>query len=206
MSNKIIEITIKDKHKLKELEDMLNKLNYFISATEDIEKLEEYNEYKAELTEKINSMKDDLKEDSEEVKKYLSKLAYIVQRLNNEIEMNREIKKEADKRIKNIEKSISFLKSNIIETGKIINLFNDYESVRLGAFNVRVNSTASLNITDKYLIKDEYKREKITLEIDSKKIKEALENGKKIEGAELVHNLVISGGKVKNEEAEDEDN
>lgn len=206
MSNKIIEITIKDKHKLKELEDMLNKLNYFISATEDIEKLEEYNEYKAELTEKINSMKDDLKEDSEEVKKYLSKLAYIVQRLNNEIEMNREIKKEADKRIKNIEKSISFLKSNIIETGKIINLFNDYESVRLGAFNVRVNSTASLNITNKYLIKDEYKREKITLEIDSKKIKEALENGKKIEGAELVHNLVISGGKVKNEEAEDEDN
>ena len=206
MNNKIIENTIKDKHKLKELEDMLNKLNYFISATEDIEKLEEYNEYKAELTEKINSMKDDLKEDSEEVKKYLSKLSYIVQRLNNEIEMNREIKKEADKRIKNIEKSISFLKSNIIETGKIINLFNDYESVRLGAFNVRVNSTASLNITDKYLIKDEYKRETITLEIDSKKIKEALENGKKIEGAELVHNLVISGGKVKNEEAEDEDN
>ena len=97
MNNKIIENTIKDKHKLKELEDMLNKLNYFISATEDIEKLEEYNEYKAELTEKINSMKDDLKEDSEEVKKYLSKLSYIVQRLNNEIEMNREIKKEADK-------------------------------------------------------------------------------------------------------------
>lgn len=205
MGNKeVIENTISSKHKIKELEDMLEKLNYFISIQDDVEKLEEYNELKAELIEKINSMREGLKEESEEVKKYLSKLAYTIQKLNNEIEMNKQIKREADRRIKNIEKSISFLKQNIIDTGKIINLFNDYSSVRLGAFNVRVNSTATLNITDKNLIKDEYQKETIILEIDRKKIKEALENGKKVEGAELVHNLIILGGKVKNEEVENE--
>ncbi|WP_300753253.1 siphovirus Gp157 family protein [uncultured Brachyspira sp.] len=205
MGNKeVIENTISSKHKIKELEDMLEKLNYFISVQDDVEKLEEYNEYKALLAEKIKELSANLKENEAEVKEYLSKLAYTVQRLNNEIEMNREIKREADKRIKNIEKSINFLKSNIIETGKIINLFNDYSSQRLGAFNVRVNSTATVNITDKNLIKDEYQKEIVILEIDRKKIKEALENGKKVEGAELVHNLVILGGKVKNEEVENE--
>lgn len=195
---------IKNKHKIEELEDMLEKLNYFVSIQDDIDKLEEYNELKAQLIEKINNMREELKEESEEVKKYLSKLAYTIQKLNNEIEMNKQIKREADRRIKNIEKSISFLKQNIIDTGKIINLFNDYSSVRLGAFNVRVNSTATLNITDKNLIKDEYQKEIIILEIDRKKIKEDLENGQKVEGAELVHNLIILGGKVKNEEEENE--
>ena len=207
MGNKeVIENAISSKHKIKELESMLEKLNYFISVQDDVEKLAEYNELKLELIEKINSMREELKGNEAEVKEYLSKLAYIVQRLNNEIEMNRKIKREADRRIKNIEKSISFLKQNIIDTGKIINLFNDYESVRLGAFNVRVNSTATLNITDKYLIKDEYQKETVILEIDRKKIKEDLENGKKVEGAELVHNLIILGGKVKNEEEENEAN
>lgn len=205
MGNKeVIENAISSKHKIKELESMLEKLNYFISVQDDVEKLAEYNELKLELIEKINSMREELKGNEAEVKEYLSKLAYIVQRLNNEIEMNREIKREADRRIKNIEKSISFLKQNIIDTGKIINLFNDYESVRLGAFNLRVNRTATLNITDKYLIKDEYQKETVILEIDRKKIKEDLENGKKVEGAELVHNLIILGGKVKNEEEENE--
>lgn len=202
-NNELIGKTIENKNSLKEAKELLNKLNYFISNfADDADKSEEYNEYKAQLTEKIKELSVSLKDNETEVKEYLSKIAYTIQKLNNEIEMNKQIKREADKRIKALENSISYLKNTIIDTGKIINLFNDYSSQRLGAFNVRVNSTATVNILDKYLIKDEYKKETITFEIDKKKIKEALENGEKVEGAELVHNLIILGGKVKNEEEE----
>lgn len=204
--NETVTNIINNKNELNKLNDMLDKLNYYISINNDEEKAEEYAEYKMQLMDLIENNKNLLNENKEEVKIYLSKIAYVIQKLANEIEMNKQLKKEADKRIKSLENSINFLKFNMIDTGRIIGLFENYESVRLGSFNARINSAASLHIKDRYLIKDEYKKETVTITIDNKKIKEALENGQAVEGAELVHNLVITGGKIKNEEADNEEN
>lgn len=200
--NETVTNIINNKNELNKLNDMLDRLNYYISINNDEEKAEEYAEYKMQLMDLIENNKNLLNENKEEVKIYLSKIAYVIQKLANEIEMNKQLKKEADKRIKSLENSINFLKFNMIDTGRIIGLFENYESVRLGSFNARINSAPSLHIKDRYLIEDEYKKETVTITIDNKKIKEVLENGQTVEGAELIHNLVITGGKIKNEEAE----
>lgn len=196
----IIDDTLKNKIELEKLIDMLNKLDYFIERTADDDKLKEYTEYRIQLEVKIKELKDTFKINIEDTKIFMSRLAYSIQKNNNEIEMNKQIKKEADKRIKSLENNIEYKKQYLIEIGKMIGLFDDYDTVKLGAFNVRINSQATLNILDKNKINDDYKKETLTIEIDNKKIKEALENGIKVEGAELKHNLIIRGGKVKEAE------
>lgn len=196
----ILDDTLKNKIELEKLIDMLNKLDYFIERTDDEGKLKEYTEYRIQLEVKIKELKDTFKVNKDDTMLFMARLAYSIQKNNNEIEMNKQIKKEADKRIKSLENNIEYKKQYLIEIGKMIGLFDDYTSVRLGAFNVRINSQATLNILDKNKINDDYKKETLTIEIDNKKIKEALENGIKVEGAELKHNLIISGGKVKEAE------
>lgn len=196
----IVDDTLKNKIELEALFNMLNKLDFFIERTDDDDKLKEYTEYRIQLETMIKEFEYTFKVNIEETKKYMSRLAYSIQNNNNEIEMNKQIKREADKRIKSLENNIEYKKQYLIEIGKMIGLFYDYDTVKLGAFNVRINSQATLNIIDKNKINDDYKKENLTIEIDNKKIKEALENGIKVEGAELKHNLIISGGKVKEAE------
>lgn len=196
MSN-IVNDTLKNKIELEKLLDMLKKLDYFIERTEDDDKLKEYTELRLQLEIKIKELKDTFKDNIEDTKIFMSKLTYGIQKNNNEIEMNEQIKKEADKRIKSLKNNIEYKKQYLIEIGKMIGLFDDYDTVKLGAFSVRINKQPSLNIIDENIIKDDYKKEKLSIEIDKKKIKEALENGIQVEGAELKHNLIITGGKVK---------
>lgn len=201
----IVNDTLGNKIELEKLIDMLNKLDYFIERTEDEDKLKEYTEYRLQLEVKIKELKGVFKLNIEDTKRFMSKIAYSIQRDVNEIAMNKQIKKEREKTIKSLENNIENKKQYLIEIGKMIGLFEDYDTVKLGAFSVRVNKQASLNIVDENIIKDDYKTEKLTIEIDKKKIKEALENGIKVEGAELKHNLIITGGKVKGGENENID-
>ncbi len=131
-------------------------------------------------------------EPSEDIKHYLSgisdefdqkveNITYVIKNNEAEIEaLKKEEKRLADKR-RALENKNEYLKDYTFENMKVLGK----DKVKAGTFDLRIQKNPkSVNIINADLISDDYLR--IKKELDKTKIKEALEDGLEVEGAELI--------------------
>ena len=115
----------------------------------------------------------------------LQNITGLVRRLEGEVNTIKAEKERLDKREKATKKTIEHLKEfmfcamNVAGTKKLNNGLNTWSIAK---------SPKSVKVLDESIIANEFKVEKVTISVDKKKLKEALENGEIIEGAELVQN------------------
>lgn len=147
---------------IEELSDLVN------SGELDTEVLQNaLNEVEGELTDKLNN------------------ITYIVRKLEGEMATINVEKERLDKREKATKKTVENLKSYMFNAMK----FTDTKKLSNGLNTWSIaKSPKSVKILDEQLIREEFKVEKVTVSVDKKKLKEALENGELIDGAEIVQN------------------
>lgn len=118
---------------------------------------------------------------SDEFDQKVENITYVIK--NNEAEidaLNKEEKRLANKR-RALENKNNYLKDYTFENMKVLGK----DKVKAGTFDLRIQrNPKSVNILNPDLINENYLR--IKKELDKAKIKEALEEGLEVEGAELV--------------------
>ena len=145
-----------------------------------------------ELSELVNSgeldaevLQNALNEVEGELTDKLNNITYIVRKLEGEMATIKAEKERLDKREKTTKKTVENLKSYMFNAMK----FTDTKKLSNGLNTWTIaKSPKSVLITDEKAIREEFKTEKVTIAVDKKKIKEAIENGEIIDGAELIQN------------------
>ena len=145
-----------------------------------------------ELSELVNSgeldaevLQNALNEVEGELTDKLNNITYIVRKLEGEMATIKAEKERLDKREKTTKKTVENLKSYMFNAMK----FTDTKKLSNGLNTWSIaKSPKSVKILDEQLIREEFKVEKVTVSVDKKKLKEALENGELIDGAEIVQN------------------
>ena len=152
---------------------LYNITNSFITLFEKAENEELTQE---EIQEQGNELALDLKNKSTSIIGYVRNLDLTSEAIKNEIDRLTTMKKAIDN--KNT-KFKEYVKENMekLDLQKI--------DTELGTLSIAKNP-ASVEIYDETLIADEYKKEKVTISIDKTSIKNALKEGKNVEGARLV--------------------
>ena len=148
---------------------LYNITNSFITLFEKAEN--------GELTEEEgNDLALALKNKSTSIIGYVRNSELMSEAIKNEIDRLTAMKKAVDNRI---DKFKEYVKENMqhLEVEKI--------ETELGTLSIGKNP-ASVEIYDETLIADEYKKEKVTVSIDKTAIKNAIKNGKNVQGAILI--------------------
>lgn len=152
---------------------LYNITNSFITL---FEKAEQGELTKEEIEEQGKDLAISLKNKSTSIIGYIRNLDLTSEAIKNEIDRLTTIKKAVDN--KNI-KFKEYVKQNMeeLELQKI--------DTELGTLSVTKNP-ASVEVYDENMISDEYKKEKLTVSIDKTAIKNAIKNGKEVQGARLI--------------------
>lgn len=152
---------------------LYNITNSFITL---FEKAEQGELTKEEIEEQGKDLAISLKNKSTSIIGYIRNLDLTSEAIKNEIDRLTTMKKAIDN--KNI-KFKEYVKQNMeeLELQKI--------DTELGTLSIAKNP-ASVEIYDESMIADEYKKEKVTVTIDKTAIKNAIKEGKEVEGARLV--------------------
>lgn len=154
---------------------LYNITNSFITL---FEKAEQGELTKEEIEEQGKDLAISLKNKSTSIIGYIRNLDLTSEAIKNEIDRLTTMKKAIDN--KNI-KFKEYVKQNMeeLELQKI--------DTELGTLSVTKNP-ASVEVYDENMISDEYKKEKLTVSIDKTAIKNAIKNGKEVQGARLIEN------------------
>lgn len=152
---------------------LYNITNSFITL---FEKAEQGELTKEEIEEQGKDLAISLKNKSTSIIGYIRNLDLTSEAIKNEIDRLTTMKKAIDN--KNI-KFKEYVKQNMeeLELQKI--------DTELGTLSVTKNP-ASVEVYDENMISDEYKKEKLTVCIDKTAIKNAIKNGKEVQGARLI--------------------
>lgn len=152
---------------------LYNITNSFITL---FEKAEQGELTKEEIEEQGKDLAISLKNKSTSIIGYIRNLDLTSEAIKNEIDRLTTMKKAIDN--KNA-KFKEYVKQNMeeLELQKI--------DTELGTLSIAKNP-ASVEIYDESMIADEYKKEKVTVTIDKTAIKNAIKEGKEVEGARLV--------------------
>lgn len=152
---------------------LYNITNSFITL---FEKAEQGELTKEEIEEQGKDLAISLKNKSTSIIGYIRNLDLTSEAIKNEIDRLTTMKKAIDN--KNI-KFKEYVKQNMeeLELQKI--------DTELGTLSVTKNP-ASVEVYDENMISDEYKKEKLTVSIDKTAIKNAIKNGKEVQGARLI--------------------
>jgi hypothetical protein len=152
---------------------LYNITNSFITLFEKAENGELTEE---EIQEQGNDLALALKNKSTSIIGYVRNSELMSEAIKNEIDRLTAMKKAVDNRI---DKFKEYVKENMqhLEVEKI--------ETELGTLSIGKNP-ASVEIYDETLIADEYKKEKVTVSIDKTAIKNAIKNGKNVQGARLI--------------------
>lgn len=152
---------------------LYNITNSFITL---FEKAEQGELTKEEIEEQGKDLAISLKNKSTSIIGYVRNLDLTSEAIKNEIDRLTTMKKAIDN--KNA-KFKEYVKQNMeeLELQKI--------DTELGTLSIAKNP-ASVEIYDESMIADEYKKEKVTVTIDKTAIKNAIKEGKEVEGARLV--------------------
>lgn len=152
---------------------LYNITNSFITL---FEKAEQGELTKEEIEEQGKDLAISLKNKSTSIIGYIRNLDLTSEAIKNEIDRLTTMKKAIDN--KNI-KFKEYVKQNMeeLELQKI--------DTELGTLSVTKNP-ASVEVYDENMISDEYKEEKLTVSIDKTAIKNAIKNGKEVQGARLI--------------------
>lgn len=152
---------------------LYNITNGFITLFEKAENEELTQE---EIEQQGNELALALKNKSTSIIGYVRNLDLTSEALKNEIDRLTTMKKAVDN------KNTKF-KEYVKENMEKLNL--QKIDTELGSLTIAKNPV-SVEIYDENMISDEYKKEKITVTIDKTAIKNAIKDGKKIQGARLV--------------------
>lgn len=152
---------------------LYNITNSFITLFEKAENGELTPE---EIQEQGNDLALALKNKSTSIIGYVRNSELMSEAIKNEIDRLTAMKKAVDNRI---DKFKEYVKENMqhLEVEKI--------ETELGTLSIAKNP-ASVEIYDETLIKDEYKKEKVTISIDKTAIKNDIKAGKEVQGARLI--------------------
>ena len=152
---------------------LYNITNSFITL---FEKAEQGELTKEEIEEQGKDLAISLKNKSTSIIGYVRNLDLTSEAIKNEIDRLTTMKKAIDNKIAKFKE---YVKQNMeeLELQKI--------DTELGTLSIAKNP-ASVEIYDESMIADEYKKEKVTVTIDKTAIKNAIKEGKEVEGARLV--------------------
>ncbi len=160
---------------------MENKLSLYNIKCDFIELFEKAQE--GELTEEEyqkqgNDLALQLKNKSTSIIGYVRNTELMSEAIKNEIDRLTAMKKAIDSKM---EKFKEYVKVNMQDLGL------EKIPTELGILSV-VKNPVSVEIYDETLISDEYKKEKVTVSIDKTAIKNAIKEGKSVQGARLIEN------------------
>lgn len=152
---------------------LYNIKNSFITL---FEKAEQGELTKEEIEEQGKDLAISLKNKSTSIIGYVRNLDLTSEAIKNEIDRLTTMKKAIDNKSAKFKE---YVKQNMeeLELQKI--------DTELGTLSIAKNP-ASVEIYDESMIADEYKKEKVTVTIDKTAIKNAIKEGKEVEGARLV--------------------
>ena len=152
---------------------LYNITNSFITL---FEKAEQGELTKEEIEEQGKDLAISLKNKSTSIIGYVRNLDLTSEAIKNEIDRLTTMKKAIDSKSAKFKE---YVKQNMeeLELQKI--------DTELGTLSIAKNP-ASVEIYDENMISDEYKKEKVTVTIDKTAIKNALKDGKEVQGARLV--------------------
>lgn len=152
---------------------LYNITNSFITL---FEKAEQGELTKEEIEEQGKDLAISLKNKSTSIIGYVRNLDLTSEAIKNEIDRLTTMKKAIDNKSAKFKE---YVKQNMeeLELQKI--------DTELGTLSIAKNP-ASVEIYDESMIADEYKKEKVTVTIDQTAIKNAIKEGKEVEGARLV--------------------
>jgi hypothetical protein len=152
---------------------LYNITNSFITL---FEKAEQGELTKEEIEEQGKDLAISLKNKSTSIIGYVRNLDLTSEAIKNEIDRLTTMKKAIDNKSAKFKE---YVKQNMeeLELQKI--------DTELGTLSIAKNP-ASVEIYDESMIADEYKKEKVTVTIDKTAIKNAIKEGKEVEGARLV--------------------
>lgn len=152
---------------------LYNITNSFITLFEKAENEELTQE---EIQEQGNELALALKNKSTSIIGYVRNLDLTSEAIKNEIDRLTIMKKAIDNKSAKFKE---YVKQNMeeLELQKI--------DTELGTLSIAKNP-ASVEIYDENMISDEYKKEKVTVTIDKTAIKNALKDGKEVQGARLI--------------------
>lgn len=129
-----------------------------------------------EYQEKGNCLAVDLKNKSINIIGYVRNAEVTIEAIKNEVERLTNMRKAIENKI---DKFKEYVKVNMQELGL------EKIETEIGNMSVAKNPV-SVEIYDENLIIDEYKKEKITVSIDKTAIKNAMKEGKEVQGARLI--------------------
>ena len=118
----------------------------------------------------------------------LEDYAKIIRQLNADAAALEMEEARMEKRRKTVQNSIKRLQNNLVLYFSMIGK----DKADAGIFKMAVRKSKAVNILDLNIIPDEFKRQKVTVEADKKAIKEALEAGETVAGAEIQINKSIN--------------
>lgn len=152
---------------------LYNITNSFITL---FEKAEQGELTKEEIEEQGKDLAISLKNKSTSIIGYVRNLDLTSEAIKNEIDRLTTMKKAIDNKSAKFKE---YVKQNMeeLELQKI--------DTELGTLSIAKNP-ASVEIYDENMISDEYKKEKVTVTIDKTAIKNALKDGKEVQGARLI--------------------
>lgn len=152
---------------------LYNITNSFITL---FEKAEQGELTKEEIEEQGKDLAISLKNKSTSIIGYVRNLDLTSEAIKNEIDRLTTMKKAIDNKSAKFKE---YVKQNMeeLELQKI--------DTELGTLSIAKNP-ASVEIYDESMIADEYKKEKLTVSIDKTAIKNAIKNGKEVQGARLI--------------------
>lgn len=111
-------------------------------------------------------------------------IALMIKRLENNIDSCRKEEERLKKMRKSLENKIAYLKNYIINNMQAVGK----KKIETLQAKVVLAKSKAVNLIDMDLLDNKFKVEEITVKADKKAIKEAIESGEKVEGAELVEN------------------
>lgn len=115
----------------------------------------------------------------------LTNITNLIKKLDGELLIIKNEKERLDKREKTTKKTIENLKDYIFNSMKYVN--SKKLSNGLNTWTI-AKCPKFVKIIDESVIDSSYKIEKLTISIDKRKIKEDIENGQVVQGAELIQN------------------
>ena len=118
----------------------------------------------------------------------LEDYAKIIRQLNADAAALEMEEARMEKRRKTVQNSIKRLQNNLVLYFSMIGK----DKADAGIFKMTVGKSKAVNILDLNISPDDFKRQKVTVEADKKAIKEALEAGETVAGAEIQINKSIN--------------
>ena len=139
---------------------------------EGINRVEEFIEDEKALAEYLDSLSMQFEDKVSNILRYRRTLELTADAVSNEIERLTTLKKYYERKGANLKNYVSYA---MIKTGK------DNMELEIAKLSFRKSETT--DILDENLIPAEFKKEKISVVIDKKEIKDALKAGKEVPGA-----------------------